>query len=74
MKGEALSDRLVEGTLKFGGGSLMVWGCMMWEGVGNLVKINGKMDTNLYEQIITSPIVMRIRSYQTHLLAFLVIH
>jgi transposase len=52
MKGEGLSDRLVEGTLKFGGCSLMVWGCMMWEGVGNLVKIDGKMDTDLYQQIM----------------------
>jgi hypothetical protein len=25
---EALSDRLVEGTVKFGGGNLMFWGCM----------------------------------------------
>ena len=30
----------------------MVWGCMMWEGVGNLVKIDGKMDTDLYTQIM----------------------
>ena len=30
-KGEGLSDRLVSGTLKFGGGSLMMWGCMFWE-------------------------------------------
>src|SRR5579859_6272649 len=52
MRGEGLSDGLVEGTLKFGGGSLMVWGCMMWEGVGNLVKIDGKMDTDLYQQIM----------------------
>ena len=48
MKVEALSDRLVEGILKFGGGSLRVWGCMMWEGVGNLVKIDGEMDADLY--------------------------
>ena len=27
--GEGLSDRLVQGTQKFGGGSLMVWGCML---------------------------------------------
>ena len=27
--GEGLSDRQVGGTLKFGGGSLMVWGCML---------------------------------------------
>ena len=52
MKGESLSDRLVQGTLKFGGSSLMVWGCMMWEGVGNLVKIDGKMDTDLCTQIM----------------------
>ena len=26
---EGLSDRTVEGTLKFGGGSLMIWGCML---------------------------------------------
>ena len=31
--GEGLSDRLVQGTKKFGGGSLM-WGCMTWEGAG----------------------------------------
>ena len=24
--GEGLSDRLVEGTVKFGGGSIMIWG------------------------------------------------
>jgi len=34
-----LSDRLVEGTQKFGGGSIMIWGCMLWEGVG----MHGKM-------------------------------
>ena len=28
---ESLNDRLVEGTLKFGGGSLMMWGCVTWE-------------------------------------------
>ena len=27
--GEGLSNRLVQGTTKFGGGSLMVWGCML---------------------------------------------
>ena len=26
--GEALSDRLIEGTVKFGGGSVMIWGCI----------------------------------------------
>ena len=26
--GEGLSDRLVKSTVKFGGGSVMMWGCM----------------------------------------------
>jgi hypothetical protein len=63
MRGEGLSDRLVEGTLKFGGGSLMVWGCMMWEGVGNLVKIDGKMDTDLYQQIMEDDLLGSLEWY-----------
>ena len=50
--GEGLSDRLVEGTLKFGGVSLMMWGCMLWEGPGFATKIEGKMDADLYVQIL----------------------
>ena len=46
--GEGLNDRQVEGTLKFGGGSLMMWGCMTWEGVGFSSKIDGRMDGDLY--------------------------
>src|SRR5436190_22054047 len=50
--GEGLSDRLVEGTLKFGGGSLMMWGCMLCEGVGFACKIDGNMDGELYTKIL----------------------
>ena len=45
-------DRLVEGTLKFDGGSVMMWGCMMWEGAGYACKINGKTDADPYVQIL----------------------
>ena len=50
--GEALSDHLVEGTQKFGGGSLMMWGCMTWEGPGYACKIDGRMDADLYCKIM----------------------
>ena len=50
--GERLSNRLVQGTMKFGGGSVMVWGCMMWEGIGYVVKIDGRMDAELYTRIL----------------------
>ena len=50
--GEGLSDRLVEGTVKFGGGFLMMWGCMTWQVVGYAIKIDGRMDGDLYLQIL----------------------
>ena len=50
--GEGLSDRLVEGTAKFGGGSIMIWGCMTWQGVGYAAKIDGRMDSDLYLQFL----------------------
>ena len=41
--GEGLSDRLVEGTVKFGGGSVMLWGCMLWDVPGYACRIYGRM-------------------------------
>ena len=52
MPGEGLSGRLVQGTVKFGGGSLMIWGCMFWEVPGYATKINGKIDVDLFVSIL----------------------
>ena len=62
-KGEPLSDRLVKGTLKFGGGSLMMWGCFCWQGVGYGCKIDGKMDKELYCQILEDDLQESIDYY-----------
>jgi hypothetical protein len=51
-KGEGLSDKLVSGTLKFGEGSLMMWGCMFCEGCGYACQIEGKMDADPYVGIL----------------------
>ena len=61
--GERLSDRLVQGTVKFGGGSVMVWGCMTWEGVGYAAKIDGRMDGDLYLQILKDEFQNSMRFY-----------
>ncbi|KIJ10140.1 hypothetical protein PAXINDRAFT_35155, partial [Paxillus involutus ATCC 200175] len=50
--GEGLSDRIVEGTVKFREGSLMMWGCMTWEGAEMACKIDGRIDADLYVQIL----------------------
>ena len=50
--GEGLTDQLVKRTLKFGGGNIMIWGCMSQEGVGYACKIEGKINGELYEEIL----------------------
>ena len=49
--GSGLKEQYVSGTVKFGGGSLMVWGCMTPQGVGYMCKIDGRMDAELYTVI-----------------------
>src|SRR6266487_641611 len=61
--GEDLSNRLVQGTVKFGGGSLMVWGCMLWDGVGYACKIDGRMDGDLYVKILEEDLQASISDY-----------
>ena len=39
--GEGLSERLAEGSMKFGGGSLMMGGCMMWMELGMHARLMG---------------------------------
>jgi len=50
--GEPLGEREVKGTLKFGGGSMMVWGCMGWNGVGILCEVEGRMNAEQYISIL----------------------
>jgi hypothetical protein len=42
----------VQGTVKFGGGNIMVWGCMGWDEVGRLAEVEGKMDADQYVSIL----------------------
>lgn len=61
--GEGLNNRLVKGTLKFGGGSVMVWGCMLWEGTGFSCRIDGKMDGDLYVGILEDELQNSLEYY-----------
>lgn len=51
-KNEAFSDKNVVKTIKHGGGSVMVWGCMAASGVGNLVFIESTMKKEDYLNIL----------------------
>ena len=41
--GEELKECCLQPTIKHGGGSIQVWGCISSKGVGNLVRIDGMM-------------------------------
>ncbi|KAG0429426.1 Transposable element Tcb1 transposase [Dictyocoela muelleri] len=55
-------------TVKYGGGSVMVWGCFSYHGVGKLVFIDGIMDSASYVNILTNNLntsarIMGLESY-----------
>ena len=60
---EGLSDRLVERTVRFGGGTIMIWGCMTWERVGYAAKIDSRMDSDLYLQILKEELLNSLKHY-----------
>ncbi len=61
--GEGLSDQLEEGMQKFGGGSVMIWGCLTWGGAGFSVKVNGRMDGDLFVKILDENLIANLDYY-----------
>src|SRR5215469_8379551 len=51
-KRKGLIQREVQGTVKFGGENIMIWGCMGWNGVGHLAEVEGRMDADQYVAIL----------------------
>jgi transposase len=49
---EAYKKQCLQPTIKYGGGSVMVWGCMSAKGVGQLVFIDGIMNSEVYLTIL----------------------
>lgn len=54
------SSKLVQPTVKYGGGSIMIWGCMSWEGVGGMLLVIGRMDANQYIEILQEKLLPTI--------------
>lgn len=50
--GEGLNNRTVQQTQKFGEGSVMIWGCMTWNEPGLMCHIKGRMNGELYVEIL----------------------
>jgi hypothetical protein len=53
----------VAGTVKFGGGSIMMWGCMTSKGIGFSCRIDGRMDAELYTNILSDELNQTLKYY-----------
>ena len=60
---DILVDEAVTPTKKFGGGKLMVWGCIIYEGTGFFCKIDDTLDSPLYCKILRKELMDTIEYY-----------
>lgn len=60
---QSYDPRILSPTVKHGGGNIMIWGCMTWDGPGSVNKIEGKMDTALYIKIIDECLPNTLEKY-----------
>ncbi len=59
--GEEYKDKSVLPTVKHGGGSVMVWGCMSAAGTGKLQLIEGTMNANMYCDLLKQSMIPSLR-------------
>ena len=57
------SPAQISPTMKHGGGSLMMWGCITYKGPGFACKIEGNMDQHLYKQILEDELLQTMEYY-----------
>lgn len=63
MPGEEFRDCNTQKTVKHGGGSVMVWGCITPYGVGRLHRIEGIMDAVKYVGILKSSLLGSLQDF-----------
>lgn len=61
-KGKPLQQREINSTMKHGGGNIMVWGCMGWNGVGIMVEVEGRMKADQYVRILEEGLLESIQN------------
>jgi hypothetical protein len=62
-KADPLNEDHIKKTLKFGGGSLLLWGCITSEDVGELVRINGIMNLDKYINILSDGLLRTMENF-----------
>ncbi len=57
----AFQKKKIIPTVKYGGGSVMVWGCFVASGPGRLAVINGTMNSAVYQKILKDNVRPSVR-------------
>ena len=60
--GEELSPKCLKASVKFGGGSVMVYGMISGNGVGPLVWLLGKVNAGVYKQLVKDHVLPVLRN------------
>uniref|UniRef100_A0A8C5DSB5 Transposase n=1 Tax=Gouania willdenowi TaxID=441366 RepID=A0A8C5DSB5_GOUWI len=60
-KGAAFHEKNTLPTVKYGGGSIMLWGCVAASGIGNIARVEGRMDSIKYQQILEANITASVK-------------
>ena len=61
--GEEFNERNLQPTVKHGGESVVVWGCLTADGMGNLVRIEGNINVLLYQKILSEDLIATLEWY-----------
>lgn len=60
--GEELLPECIQQTVKFGGGNVMVWGCISCDGIGPIAKVEGRMCGKDYIQLLSTSLLPYMQS------------
>ena len=63
--GEDLLLECIQQTVKFGGGSVMVWGCISCEGTGLITKVEGRMNGKDYIRLLPRHLLPYMQSMES---------
>lgn len=61
--GQELSDSAIQQTAHSGGGSIIVWGCFMWDGPGYATKIEDTMTKEVYVEVLEDEMMKSLEYY-----------
>ncbi len=61
-KGEEYNEKCMVPTVKHGGGIVLLWGCMSAAGVGELLFIDGNMNSQMYCSILKEKMLPSLRA------------